>query len=60
MEKLLLTVEEAAQALGIGRTRAFALIRGGQMHSVKIGTSRRVPLDALHEFIRAATCDAAV
>ncbi|OHV44899.1 helix-turn-helix domain-containing protein [Pseudofrankia sp. BMG5.36] len=40
--KLLLTVEEAADALGIGRTTTFALIRQGALASVRIGRLRRV------------------
>lgn len=52
MEKLLLTAEEAAAALGIGRTRVFALIRAGELRSLKIGASRRIPSDALDEFVR--------
>lgn len=52
MEKLLLTVEEAAQVLSIGRTRAYALIASGALKSVPIGRSRRVPADALREYVR--------
>jgi excisionase family DNA binding protein len=40
--KLLLTVEEAAERLGIGRTTTFALIRTGALRSVRIGRLRRV------------------
>jgi excisionase family DNA binding protein len=40
--KLLLTVEEAADQLGIGRTLMYALIRTGEVESVQIGRLRRV------------------
>jgi excisionase family DNA binding protein len=40
--KLLLTVEEAAEQLGIGRTLMYALIRAGEVGSVHIGRLRRV------------------
>jgi len=40
--KLLLTVEEAAERLGIGRTLVFALLRNGELHSVQIGRLRRI------------------
>lgn len=50
--QLLLTVEEAAEALRIGRTTMFELIRTGQVVTVPIGRLRRVPLDALQQFIR--------
>ncbi|MBA2308442.1 MAG: helix-turn-helix domain-containing protein [Pseudonocardiales bacterium] len=50
--RLLLTVEEAAQVLAVGRTTVFHLIRTGQLATVQIGRLRRVPMDALHAFAR--------
>src|SRR5437763_904550 len=46
-EKLLLTPTEAAQALGIGRSKLYELLRSGLVPSVRIGTCRRIPADAL-------------
>ena len=43
---VLLTVEEAARRLRIGRTTCFALIRTGELESIDIGRLRRVPADA--------------
>jgi excisionase family DNA binding protein len=51
MEKLLLTVEEAAQLLSLGRTRIYQLIRDGQLRTIKCGKSRRVVADSLRDFI---------
>lgn len=48
---VLLTPEQAAQSLGIGRTAVYALIREGQLPSVKLGRSRRVPYAALVSFV---------
>ncbi len=48
---LLLTPEEAAEALRIGRTRMYRLIREGAVRSVKVGQSRRVPVQALHDYV---------
>lgn len=48
---LMLTVEEAAQQLRIGRTQMFALISAGDVNSVKIGRSRRVPRAALDAYV---------
>ena len=45
--RLVLTVEEAAECLGIGRTLMYALITAGEVESVRIGRLRRVPADAL-------------
>ncbi len=45
--KLLLTPEEAAVALGVGRTKVYQLMRDGTVSSVLIGGSRRIPMAAL-------------
>jgi excisionase family DNA binding protein len=39
---MLLTVEQAACLLGVGRTTMFALIRGGDVVTVQIGRLRRI------------------
>jgi excisionase family DNA binding protein len=44
MEKLLLTIWEAADVLRVGRSRAYELLYAEQLDSVKIGRSRRVTL----------------
>lgn len=49
---VMLTVEEAAALLRIGRTRAFALIGSGELRSKKLGRSRLVPHEAVIEFAR--------
>ncbi|MFH9671257.1 excisionase family DNA-binding protein [Streptomyces sp. NPDC017405] len=43
---VLLTVEEAARCLRVGRTTCFALIRAGDLESLMVGGLRRVPADA--------------
>ncbi|MFF6992216.1 excisionase family DNA-binding protein [Streptomyces sp. NPDC010273] len=48
---VLLTVEEAARRLRIGRTTCFALIRTGELESIDIGRLRRVPADAPAEYL---------
>jgi excisionase family DNA binding protein len=52
VEQVLLTVEEVARALRIGRSRVFDLIKSGELASVKIGHSRRVSPDAVRDFAR--------
>lgn len=49
---ILLTVEEAAKELRIGRTRMFALIADGEVVSVMVGGSRRVPYDELAAYVK--------
>ncbi|MFC8332061.1 helix-turn-helix domain-containing protein [Streptomyces olivaceus] len=48
---VLLTVEEAARCLRVGRTTCFALIRTGELESLTIGGLRRVPADAPAAFL---------
>lgn len=52
MEKLLLTPSEAAKALSISRSKLYELIGQGRLSTVRIDTSRRVPAQALVEFIQ--------
>jgi excisionase family DNA binding protein len=56
---LLLTPQEAAQALRVGRSKFYDLIRSGALRSVKIGGSRRISATALAEFVTALEQDAA-
>jgi len=49
--KLLLKVEEAAYRLSLSRKTLYDLMRRGELASLKIGGSRRIPLTALHDFI---------
>ena len=48
---LLLTVAEAAAALGIGRTSAYQLIAAGELEVVHVGRSARVPAAAIAELV---------
>jgi excisionase family DNA binding protein len=48
---LLLTPEDAAAALSIGRTTMYALLSSGAIRSVAIGRSRRVPVAELHSYV---------
>jgi excisionase family DNA binding protein len=49
--KVLLTVEETAEALGYGRTYMFKLVREGEIESVKSGKLRRIPAAAIDEYV---------
>jgi excisionase family DNA binding protein len=50
--RLLLTVEEAADRIGICRSNMFKLIRQGDVQSVRVGRLRRVTPAALEDFVR--------
>jgi excisionase family DNA binding protein len=51
MDKLLLTPAEAAQVLSISRSKLYELIGQGRLTTVRIDASRRVPSQALVEFV---------
>ncbi|MGH8897551.1 MAG: helix-turn-helix domain-containing protein [Egibacteraceae bacterium] len=53
MSKLLLKPEEAADLLGVGRSKMYELIASGAVKSVKIGALRRVPAVALDDYVTA-------
>ncbi|MFF3582700.1 helix-turn-helix domain-containing protein [Streptomyces mirabilis] len=48
---VLLTVEEAARRLRIGRTTCYGLIRTGELESIPVGHLRRVPVDAPAQYV---------
>lgn len=50
-EPLVLTVEQAAEALQIGRTCAYELARSGELPTVRLGRSLRVPRHQLEALI---------
>jgi excisionase family DNA binding protein len=47
----LLTVEEAAERLRIGRTSMYRLVSTGAIETVTVGRLRRVPLECLAEYV---------
>jgi excisionase family DNA binding protein len=50
----LLSIDEAAEALGIGRTALYGELQAGRVRSVKVGRRRLVPMSAIGERIDAA------
>ncbi|MFI9008835.1 helix-turn-helix domain-containing protein [Actinosynnema sp. NPDC053489] len=48
--RVLLTVEEAAERLGIGKTKAYTLVKSGDLESVLIGRLRRIHVDAIDRY----------
>jgi excisionase family DNA binding protein len=51
----LLTPDDVARVLRIGRTRVYALLSTEALRSLKIGKLRRIRLDDLEAFIAGAT-----
>jgi len=51
----LLTPEEAAETLAVGRSRVYDLIRDGELDWGRIGASRRVPVAAVQAYVARLT-----
>ncbi len=49
--KLLLSVDEAAAAMSLGRSLVYNLVMCQQIASIKVGRMRRIPVAALQEFV---------
>ncbi|MGV9881710.1 excisionase family DNA-binding protein [Streptomyces sp. NPDC003006] len=47
-----LTVAEAARRMGVGRTTLYKFIFSGEIPSAKVGRLRRVPVEAVNEFLQ--------
>jgi excisionase family DNA binding protein len=50
-KRLTLTVEEAADLLGIGRSLAYRLAASGELPTVRLGRRIVVPADALNHWL---------
>ncbi|MCO1657876.1 helix-turn-helix domain-containing protein [Pseudonocardia humida] len=55
--RILLSVEDAAGRLSISRTRMYALIKAGEIASIRVGRLRRIPSSALESFIERLTAE---
>ncbi len=51
LEPLLLRPAEVADVLGIARSRAYRLCSTGELPTVRLGKSVRVPLKALKQWV---------
>ena len=56
-EKLLLTVQEVADLVGLSRSKVYELLAAGQIASVRIGRSRRVSRKAVAQFVEGLGLD---
>ena len=52
-ERLLLRPVEAAEVIGVSRSKAYELISRGEIPSIKVGGCVRVPVAALRAWIDA-------
>jgi len=52
MEKRLLKMLEAAEVIGVGRTKIYELVASGELPCVHIGRPVRIPMAAIEDFVR--------
>ena len=46
-----LCVKQVAEILSISHNTAYALVRSGQIYSVRVGRSYRIPLDSVINYL---------
>jgi excisionase family DNA binding protein len=49
--RVLVSVEDAAAILSLGRTVVYQLVRRNEIRSVKVGRSRRIVASSLHDYV---------
>ena len=59
MERTLLSVPEAGEALHLGETKIKELVARGELLSIKIGKSRRIPASAVRAYVERLVTEAA-
>lgn len=51
MEKLLISITDAAKALSLGRTSIYELMRTGQLETRKMGRRRLITVESLRRLV---------
>jgi excisionase family DNA binding protein len=51
MEALAVSINEAAKALGLGRTPIYAMIADGRLEAFKLGRRRLVTVDSVRRLV---------
>ena len=51
IDPICVRINEAARMIGVGRTKLYELIAGGELETVKLGKSTRVITASLHRLI---------
>ncbi len=57
MDKLLLKPMEAAEMIGVGRSRIYELLSSNSLESIKIGRSIRISFRALNKWVEQQETD---
>jgi excisionase family DNA binding protein len=57
MDRWTVTVEEAAQMLGISRSSAYACVKRGELRALRLGRRLVVPRAVLEDLLGASSAD---
>lgn len=55
MEKLVYSIQEVGELLGISKSYAYQLVRDGTIPSIKLGTKNIIPKERFHDWLREKT-----
>jgi excisionase family DNA binding protein len=58
-DQLLLRLSDAQAILGLSRSSLYKLVMSGSLRSITIGRSRRIPAQAIDEWVRNRIADQA-
>lgn len=47
-----LSVKDLEEILCVSHNTAYALVRSGQLHSVRVGRSYRIPVDSVVDYLK--------
>jgi excisionase family DNA binding protein len=56
-EPYLVSLDEAARRLGLGKTSVYGLVRAGRLKTVKVGKRHLVPTASLDAYVSSLTND---
>ena len=57
-DRLAVSVNEAAELIGLGRDVTYRLVLGGDIPSFKVGSRRLVPVAGLREYVERRAAEA--
>ncbi len=52
MDRVLFRITEAAEMLGLSRATVYELVQRREIRTLRVGTARRIPAEAIGEFVR--------
>jgi excisionase family DNA binding protein len=54
MEAIAVSINDAAKALGLGRTSVYAMIADGRLEAFKLGRRRLVTVESIRQLVAAS------